>query len=511
MLSRMLKYIDSIIDNLTMYRLLRYYLSGLLIVAFGLGVTGVLSYSPLDLLADTLIALTACWTINKVLGFIFQAPVSSDSSIITAFILALIITPRFDTTTIAFLLAASGLAMASKYILTIRRKHIFNPAAIAVVLTGFGGHQLASWWIGSTVMMPFVIIGGLLIVRKVRRGKMVASFLLTTTVATALFTFLSGSDVLVGLKHMVLSSAVLFLGFVMLTEPMTSPPTKGKQVWYGALVGLLLPPQVHIFNLYSTPELALAAGNIFSYLVSPKTRLFPVLKQKVTVSANTMDFVFSPGQEVRYSPGQYMEWTLPHTKPDSRGNRRYFTLASSPTEPELRVGVKFYDTGSSFKRALGDMPVGAQLAAGQIAGDFVLPKDPDVKLAFIAGGIGITPFRSMIKYLTDTADTRSVTLLYGARTRGDIAYRNIFEDARRKIRLKTVYVISGETAARAEQFTRYGTTITADMIKTEIPDYLERTFYLSGTHPMVESMHHVLAELGVHRSRIKTDFFPGYA
>src|SRR5665213_3089003 len=202
----------------------------------------------------------------------------------------------------------------------------------------------------------------------------------------------------------------------MLTEPLTSPPTAKKQTWYGAIVGFLLPPQAHFLSFYTTPELALVIGNAFSYLISPKTKLFPILRQKVKIAADTVDFIFNPGQKFAYEPGQYLEWTLQHEKTDSRGSRRYFTLASSPTEPDLIIGVKFYEDGSSFKKALLDASADTFIVASQLAGDFVMPKDPTKQLVFIAGGIGVTPFRSMVKYLLDKNDTRKVTLLYSART-----------------------------------------------------------------------------------------------
>jgi len=116
---------DKLLDQITMYKLLRHCLAGLLIVALCLSITGSLAFSPVALTVCTLLALGACWTINQALAFIFKAPISTDSSLITGFILALIITPNLDKLTILFVLAASGLAMASKYIFTINRKHIF--------------------------------------------------------------------------------------------------------------------------------------------------------------------------------------------------------------------------------------------------------------------------------------------------------------------------------------------------------------------------------------------------
>lgn len=505
----MLKGIDDLLDKITMYRLLLYYLIGLLIVAVGLSIVGDLHYSPLVIIASTLILVGACWAINRTLAFIFSAPINSESSLITAFILALIITPKLGLYDVLFLLAAAGLAMGSKYILTINRKHIFNPAAIAVVLTAFGPRQAASWWVGSAVLLPFVI-GGVLLVRKLRRGQMVTIFLLAVLATTIVYTVLSQGNIVTALKEATLSSPMFFLGFVMLTEPLTLPPVKSKQTWYALLVGVLVPPQVHLLSLYSSPELALVIGNIFAYIFSPKTKLFPVLKQKVKIANNTIDFIFSGGQPIEYQPGQYMEWTLPHKNMDGRGSRRYFTLASSPTEPDIRLGVKFYESGSSYKKALLDINSETPIVAGQIAGDFTMPRDPNQKLAFIAGGIGITPFRSMIKYLLDTGEERQVTMLYSVRNAQDMAYKELFEEARQRIGLRTTYALTGNGAVLPNEHCVPG-FITKQTIQEQIPDYMERVFYISGTHAMVVSMQHILSELGVSKSHIKVDYFPGYA
>lgn len=506
----MLKFIDKITDGITMYRLLLYYLIALIVAAITLSAFGDLHYKPLDIVLSSAILVASSWIINKVFARIFNAPINPESSLITGLILALIITPDLTGYNILFLLAASGLAMASKYLLTIREKHIFNPAAIAVVLTAFGPRQTASWWVGTAVMLPFVVIGGILITRKIRHERMVITFFIATTISTAFYAIISRVSVISSLHDMIFSSAIFFLGFVMLTEPLTSPPTAKKQTWYGAIVGFLLPPQAHLLSFYTTPELALVIGNAFSYLISPKTKLFPILKQKVKIAADTADFIFNPGQKFTYEPGQYLEWTLQHEKTDSRGSRRYFTLASSPTEPNLRIGVKFYEDGSSFKKALLGASEDTFIVASQLAGDFVMPKDPTKQLVFIAGGIGVTPFRSMVKYLLDKNDTRKVTLLYSARTEEALAYKDVFEEARNKLGLRAVYAISDSKAEITSPNTVAG-MITPDLIKQSVPNYLETIFYISGTHAMVVDMEDVLVGLGVSKKNIKMDFFPGYA
>jgi ferredoxin-NADP reductase/Na+-translocating ferredoxin:NAD+ oxidoreductase RnfD subunit len=497
-----------------MYKLLLYYLIALLVIAFGLSIAGVLHFSAVWIATSTLILVIACWVINKMFAEIFHAPTNVESVYITALILALIISPTTDgsiPTHITFLLAASGLAMASKYILTIKKKHIFNPAAIAVALTALGPRQSANWWIGTSVMLPYVLIGGILLVRKIRRGRMVLTFFVSVLLATTIYTLLAKSGVYTALKETLTTSAMFFLGFVMLTEPLTTPPTTKKQTWYAVLTGVIFPPQFHILSLYSTPELALVAGNVFSYIISPKTKLFPTLKQKLRISPDSVDFVFNINKKkFAYEPGQYMEWTLPHDDTDNRGNRRYFTLASSPTEEDIRIGIKFYDKGSSYKEAMLEMKMETPIVAAQLSGDFILPKDPKQKLVFIAGGIGATPYRSMVKYLLDTNEKRDIILLYSAKTLDDFAYKGIFEQAHKELGLKVIYFITDKSTTISHERIR-ASRINMEMIKKEVPDYKNRVFYISGTQSMVKAMQDMLVNLDVPSHQIKVDYFSGYS
>lgn len=504
-----MKFIDAWLDRITMYKLALYYLIMLLGAAVGLSVLGHLSYNPLAIIFSTIYLSIVCYITNLVFSKVYEAPASSESSIITALILALIITPTFSQQNIIFFTAAAGLAIASKYILTINKKHIFNPAAVAVVLTSIGGMQSASWWVGLSQLLPFVLIGGVLLVRKIKRSQMVWAFVLSATLANVLYNLIGGKQIGSGLRHTLIHSALFFLAFVMLTEPQTSPTTKNRQRWYGILTGFLFPPQVHFFTTYSTPELVLVVSNIFSYIISPKAKILPKLVRKIQLAPGLFDFVFSSQRQLAFEPGQYMEWTLPHSGQDLRGNRRYFSLASSPTEDNIRLGVKFYENGSSFKKAMLAMNSGTPIAAGQLGGDFILPKDLSKKLAFIAGGIGITPYRSMIKYLLDRSEARNITLLYSERTANLLAYTDIFETARQKLGIKVVYNLSDQ-AANLPKWATVG-AINAENIKVQVPDYLERLFYISGPPGMVTAMKHTLKGLGVKAKNIKTDYFPGYA
>ncbi len=306
-----------------------------------------------------------------------------------------------------------------------------------------------------------------------------------------------------------MTSAAFFLGFVMLTEPYTSPDTKTKRLVYGALVGVLIAPLFHIGHYYTTPEAALVIGNLFAFFISNKTKLFPVLRRKYVIAKNSAEFVFATDAQIAYQPGQYMEFTLPHERTDSRGSRRYFSLASSPTEPDIKIGVRFYKEGSSYKSALSNMDPGDYITASQLSGDFVLPDDKKTKLVFIAGGIGITPFRSMLKFLIDKHETRDITLLYAASSPEDIAYRETIDAARDKLGVKTYYIFSRKRAVKSPH--ELNGRINQALIERLVPDYLERTFYISGPFTMIEDIKGTLVKLGVSRANIKIDFFSGYA
>jgi ferredoxin-NADP reductase/Na+-translocating ferredoxin:NAD+ oxidoreductase RnfD subunit len=500
--------IDSALDRITMYRLALYVLVGLLGMGGILAVIGLLPFSPLALLVSTAFLLIVCWAANTLLARILGVPTNVESSLITALILALILDPARSLDDLQFLGWAAVLAMASKYVLALNNKHIFNPAAIAVIATSFALRESASWWVGTASMLPAVLIGGAVTVRKVRQEAMVASFLAAALVTVGVVSLVQGLMLTSELQQLLVASPLFFVAAIMLTEPLTAPPTQTLKGIYGALTGALIVPQIHVGALYSTPELALVVANLFSYVVSPKQRIVLKLKRKHKVSPEIIDFVFTPSQRLAFAPGQYLELTLAHAHPDSRGARRYFTIASSPTEESIRFGVRFYERGSSFKQALRALDGRARLLAGQVAGDFTLPRNPAQKLVFIAGGIGITPYRSMLKYLLDTKQQRDVALIYANRTADEIAYRDVLSEAQATLGVKVIYTLTDPAAIPRDWPGKRG-RISEDLILEAAPDYRERAFYLSGPPSMVRAYERVLKQMGVKRRQIKKDFFPG--
>lgn len=508
-MNALLKPIDNYLNNYTMYRVVLNGLFVLVAVSFLLSFAGILYYTPLQLLSSLLILTVVCFTSNILFAKLVGATTNIESSSITALILFFIFLPVASFNDAYTIAAAGGIAMASKYILAINNKHIFNPAAIAAFIMGLLGNGDAIWWAGSDILLPFVLIIGLLIVRKIRRFRLFFSFLFASLATIGVFQTINQIPLTQALPEAFVSWPIIFFGTIMLTEPLTTPPTKRLQMIYGVLVGILFGSQFEFGPIYSTPEFALIAGNIYSFFVSPQVKLLLTFKERRQAAANTFEFIFASNKKLHFKPGQYLEWTVPAQRTDDRGNRRYFTIASSPTEEGIKLGVRMEEKSSTFKKILGEMKQGKAIVASQLTGDFTMPDDVQKKLVFIAGGIGITPFRSMIKYLTDKNEKRDIVLFYANKTEDEIAYRDIFEAAQNTIGLKPVYILSDKTKIPAKWSGKIG-RIDETMIREIVPDYKERIFYISGPNAMVDAYKQLLRNIGIPHGNIITDYFPGF-
>ncbi|MBG1230800.1 hypothetical protein [Aestuariivirga litoralis] len=504
----MFRFIDDFLNHTTMYRLVVYYVGVLLALDFGLGLGGLSPHDPAQLTFSLAIICISSWVTNKALAALLRIPANAESIWITALIIAVIMAPvgSQDWAGMAGLAGASAVGIASKFLLALNRKHIFNPVAVGVVFSAYVIDSPATWWVGGSVyLLPAVLLGGLLILRKLQRFGMFAAYMVAQLLVIAMTSDPSQYSML--LNETFLSSPLLFLGFAMLTEPLTAPTGKWPALAFGALVGVLSAPPLHIGDFYFSPELALMVGNVLAWATNSKHRYRLVLQRIERTAAGCYDYVFQSDRPLRHRPGQYIDWTMNVAKADSRGNRRTFTIASSPGERVVRLGVKFYPQPSAYKQAMLNMRPGQVVYGAQLAGEFVLP-DTEEKLAFIAGGIGITPFRSMVGHMLEEQDKRDVTLFYGNNSADEISYSELFDAATDMLNFKTVYAVADSSASHGPFHRGF---IDAALIAREMPDYMERVFYISGPRKMVLSFQKILAELGVSRSKIRTDFFPGFA
>jgi len=501
---RALNQIDRLLDRITSYRLVLYSLVAFVGWAIAASWLGEVAFKWYEILASAAWLLAVCYIANLAISRFAKIPRNKESDLITALILALILAPAHDFGDYWILAAAGIFAMLSKYLLVYGKRHIFNPAALGgfAVAQLFGYHP--SWWVGTVVLVPLVFIAGQLILRKIKRYLMVSVFM-ALYLGYLIINFLL-KDQAGELLHVVwlglTATPVLFFAYIMLTEPASSPNKLSQAIPYAVLVAVLF----SVTALGIAPEEALLIGNALAFAMSPSRRLELALVNKKQEAKDIYSYVFSGKKNLSFQAGQYLEWTLPIAKSDSRGNRRYFTISSSPTEDNLMFTIKEPAPRSSFKASLDRLKQGDKILAYQLEGSFVLPEDKSQKLAFIGGGIGITPFRSIAKYLIDSEQSRDIVLLYSARDAAEFAFRDLFEAAK-KAGVTTHYVVNANPPAN---WTGMAGAVDDRMIKKTVADYKQRVFYVSGPYGFVVAVRDSLLKMGLPESKIVTDYFPGY-
>ena len=208
-------------------------------------------------------------------------------------------------------------------------------------------------------------------------------------------------------------------------------------------------------------------------------------------------FIFKPAEPVTWKAGQFFHYVLHHRPTDERGSDRWFTIAAAPAEEVVMITTRFAsDKGSSFKKTFADLKLGDDVEVSYLDGDFVV-EDLTREYVFIAGGIGITPFRSILKDLDQKGERPSILLLYANRDENIVYKEELEAFAKNNPNLKIKYVTSPER-------------VDVEKIKANVSDMQKPLFYVSGPEPMVESLGNALKGAGISENRIKQDWFPGY-
>ena len=497
--------VQKFVDNIGMYRLVSGSLGTLAFIAIILGFVGWLPYGGLSQIFSLALALLVALVLNLIFAWILQIPVNNESAVITALILFFLAMPEKNVFATWPLVAAVAIGVASKYIFAYKKQHFMNPAGFGAAALSMTGIYTFSWWASNpTLFVPLVVLG-VLVVMKVRKWVPVLSLIGVSLIIYTVQAMHYGDAFPTAMKTFFMSWPTLFLGFFMLTEPFTMPAKKDAQFLYGGLVGFLSNTAMFANFLAITPEFALVVANVVMLPWRLRQKLYLVLEERRLVAKDTYEFVFKKPYGFNFEAGQYLEWMLPHKPTDKKGSRRYFTIASSPTEDKVRVAMKIMGTPSSYKKALGSLDVNQTVIGSQLAGDFLLPKNPEVKLGLIAGGIGVTPFRSHIKYMIDSDKQHDTVLYYCNSTREDIAYQDIFNEAAQTFPFSLINVVAKESIPAPFE-TGY---VTAEMIARRTPDFLERVWYVSGPPGMVSAYGTLLRDMGIPHNQIKKDFFPG--
>lgn len=202
---------------------------------------------------------------------------------------------------------------------------------------------------------------------------------------------------------------------------------------------------------------------------------------------NIKTFVFE--KDTAWQPGQFREYTLPAAGESEDDNRRWFTIASAPSENEIHITTRM--SGSKFKNTLGTLQPGDTIEVKDPEGDFTW--DTDDSIVMVAGGIGITPLRSMVVERKNTGRPMNAKLLYYGRDE-NFAFRELFDQLASEHDEFSVEYIVGEA-------------VSADSIFEHAPEARDKTVCLTGAEPMVESVGEILKGRGV---SLKQDWLPGY-
>ncbi len=226
------------------------------------------------------------------------------------------------------------------------------------------------------------------------------------------------------------------------------------------------------------------------------------VKEIILRTYNVTSFRFPKPTLLNYKAGQFFFVTL---KADGKELKKHFSFSSSPTEKEhIEFTKKLSD--SDFSKALKALREGDWARIDAPYGKFTFEGEHE-RIGLLAGGIGITPFKSMCQYCTDLRLNTKITLLYGNQRKEDIAFRKELEELERQNKnLKVVLTLN-----EAESDWKGATgLITAEMIKKEIPDYKKNVFYTCGPPRMVETMEKLVEQLGVPKTQLKREYFIGY-
>jgi ferredoxin-NADP reductase len=231
------------------------------------------------------------------------------------------------------------------------------------------------------------------------------------------------------------------------------------------------------------------------------------VKEKREVAKETLMVVFDLGGEVvDFRPGQYFWVELPNRgHDDEKGLRRHISVVTSPTERGV-LGLATRLRDSAFKRTLAELTVGDEVDVEQPKGTFVLPEDTDREYVFVAGGIGITVFHSMLRYIADEELPYRITLVFSNRDRESAAFLDELEELEQRIAgLRVVLTMTQDEGWEGE--TRH---VDPAMLRDHLGTLDGHVFLVAGPPGMAKSVEQELKDAGVAEERVLASSFSGY-
>jgi len=226
------------------------------------------------------------------------------------------------------------------------------------------------------------------------------------------------------------------------------------------------------------------------------------LVQTIERTHDVKSFRFPRPSSFEYKAGQFMFVTI---QGENNELKKHFTISSSPTETGFIEFTKKL-TGNPYSTSLNALQLNDKVKIEAPYGRFTLD-EKFKEIAMLSGGIGITPLRSICKYVSDLQLEFNIILIYGNNTIEDIVFKEELDQLQEEnSNLKVVYTI----VKPLENWHGYSGYIDAQMIEKEIPDYKSRAFYPCGPPAMVKAMTGLLTKLNVPSEQIKIENFSGY-
>jgi ferredoxin-NADP reductase len=234
-----------------------------------------------------------------------------------------------------------------------------------------------------------------------------------------------------------------------------------------------------------------------------------ILKRRDNLCAGTTGLYFEKPDGFAFKPGQFANFTLDSPIAyDPGGSARTLSIASAPNEKDLMVAMRMRDTG--FKRAAGALPIGSPFLIEGPYGNLILHKDIARPAVFLAGGIGITPFRSMIRHATEVGSAHRISLFYSFRRLEEAAFLKELQEVQElNSRFKFIPTITHPDGVPHHWRGELG-HITEQMLTKWLPDFQVPIFYIAGPPGMVASMRQMLCEADVSDDDIRAEEFAGY-
>ncbi len=233
------------------------------------------------------------------------------------------------------------------------------------------------------------------------------------------------------------------------------------------------------------------------------------LIKKEEVAKNTFAFHFEKPEDFVFTPGQYADIALINPKEsDEEGNIRTFSIASSPSEKDLIFATRMRDT--AFKRELLRMPEGTEVEIDGPFGSFILHSRSEKPAVFIVGGIGITPFFSMLKNSVLEKPDRSFYLFYSNRSEADAPFLKGLSELRGKLKNFVFIPTMSNTEPGKTLWKGETGRITGEMIKKYLLNINGPIYYLTGTPAMVADIRKLLADMNISEDDIRFEEFAGY-